>query len=171
VFQASQAGDSRWDRSAADLPGGARDLSWALTSADESDFASINPGTERRSSHGTDRLDAMSSRVSSMWALPVVGLGVGGIRDVGGWDRGPERLLRQAHRHGACGPDGLRAQLPFIPRCCLTWGALSPALGPHYYVSYRYCSGRMARIVRGQVLSIRNQDVQAAKAIGVRTSR
>jgi len=40
----------------------------------------------------------------------------------------------------------------------------SSGLGPHYYVSYRATArARMARIVRGQVLSIRNQNYAGGK--------
>lgn len=138
---------------------------------DESDFTSINQGPSLDHPMGTDRLgrDEFTRVLYGGRVSLVVGLGVGTFVTVIGGIIG---LLSGYYGRrvdtALAGMMDFVLVLPFLPMLLVLGSIFRFSAATITFVIALLLWPRMARIVRGQVLSIRGQDyVQAAKAIGV----
>ena len=142
---------------------------------DEPDYTAINQGPSLQHPMGTDRLgrDELTRVLYGGRVSLVVGVGVGTLVTlVGGIVGVMSGYYGRRVDAGLMGLTDFTLILPYIPvllvagkifRFSATTVTLAIAL---------LLWPRMARIVRGQVLSVRNQEyIQAAKAIGVPDSR
>ncbi len=138
---------------------------------DESDFTSLNQAPSLEHPMGTDRLgrDEFTRVLYGGRVSLVVGLGVGAFVTVVG---GLVGLLSGYYGRrvdtALAGFMDFVLVLPFIPMLLVLGSVFRFSAFTITFVIALLLWPRMARIVRGQVLSIRGQDyVQAAKAIGV----
>ncbi len=138
---------------------------------DESDFTALNQAPSLEHPMGTDRLgrDEFTRVLYGGRVSLVVGLGVGAFVTVVG---GLVGLLSGYYGRrvdtALAGFMDFVLVLPFIPMLLVLGSIFRFSAFTITFVIALLLWPRMARIVRGQVLSIRGQDyVQAAKAIGV----
>jgi len=138
---------------------------------DESDFTALNQAPSVEHPMGTDRLGRdeftrvlYGGRVSLM-----VGLGVGTFATlVGGLIGLLSGYYGRRVDTALAGVMDFVLVLPFLPMLLVLGSIFRFSAFTITFVIALLLWPRMARIVRGQVLSLRNQDyVQAAKAIGV----
>ena len=138
---------------------------------DESDFTSLNQAPSVEHPMGTDRLGRdeftrvlYGGRVSLM-----VGLGVGTFATlVGGLIGLLSGYYGRRVDTALAGVMDFVLVLPFLPMLLVLGSIFRFSAFTITFVIALLLWPRMARIVRGQVLSLRNQDyVQAARAIGV----
>jgi len=138
---------------------------------DESDFTALNQAPSIEHPMGTDRLGRdeftrvlYGGRVSLM-----VGLGVGTFATlVGGLIGLLSGYYGRRVDTALAGVMDFVLVLPFLPMLLVLGSIFRFSAFTITFVIALLLWPRMARIVRGQVLSLRNQDyVQAAKAIGV----
>ncbi len=142
---------------------------------DEPDYTAINQGPSLQHPMGTDRLgrDEFTRVLYGGRVSLVVGVGVGTLVTlVGGVVGVMSGYYGRRVDAGLMGLTDFALILPYIP-VLLVAGKIFQFTATTVTLAIALLLWpRMARIVRGQVLSVRNQEyIQAAKAIGVPDSR
>lgn len=138
---------------------------------DEPDYTAINQGPSLEHPMGTDRLgrDEFTRVLYGGRVSLVVGLGVGAfVTVVGGVVGLVSGYYGRLADTGLMGVADFTLVLPFIPMLLVLGSIFRFTAYTITFVIALLLWPKMARLVRGQVLSVRNQEyVQAAKAIGV----
>ena len=137
---------------------------------DEPDYTAINQGPSLEHPMGADRLgrDELTRVLYGGRVSLVVGLGVGvGVTVVGGVIGIMSGYFGRRVGAGLAGLMDFVLVLPFIPMLLVLGSIFRFSAFTITFVIALLLWPRMARLVRAQVLSVRNQEyVQASKAIG-----